>query len=615
MSLEGFDGHALPSNIKLSSCKILLAGNCELPSQLMSSSLPSAIGVAGELLWLEYKRTDLADWMKHATRLVVLATSQDDGHTHVANMPNLKHLELSSSGLHELQLQQQWLELRRLSFFGCWRLNSLHFDALDDPLKQPELKQLCLGGCMSLAQLPEAVSNMVKLRRLDLSGCTGVYELPDNITRLQQLTVLDLRDTQLQSLPEQLGKMSALQELLLRSCTSLTSLPSLSHGQLPNLRVLNMSLCYSLQALSQADLAHLTALTLLGVACCHELQQLPARVLEVLPVSQEELRLNELWRITEVPQQLGRLTALTSLNLSGCLCLPQLPDSVSNFTKLRVLYLSSTSLKVLPAGFTRLAALQHLDLSNCRELEQLPEQFGPLANLEHLDLANCSKLQQPPDFTALPKLGYLNLHGCFSDQPAEPLGNGQPLVFSDIGHAAGVQDQSTEGTVTAFGANLRYKVQGDNAEDVCSIVRALLSDYAAKKLSMEDAHSKFSDDLAEQLFWQSHGSGAAAVICCGVPYTLRGAEQQHVRKCTVTFGVRSMLPLLKSGFFGKSYEVLTIPEQSSPLMFERRGDGGWINWAVFGYFHRIKGGLERFVFFPNIAECSTLLGSCRHSAG
>jgi hypothetical protein len=98
VSLEGLND--LPDTLNLSSCKILLAGDCELPSKLMggNQSLPSANGAAGELLWLECWRTDSADWIRHATQLVVLATSQVSGSVgFIVSSGDIRHYSAGSS--------------------------------------------------------------------------------------------------------------------------------------------------------------------------------------------------------------------------------------------------------------------------------------------------------------------------------------------------------------------------------------------------------------------------------------------------------------------------------------------------------------------------------------
>jgi hypothetical protein len=85
VSLEGFKGTTLPSNIDLSGCMILLAGEIQLPSGLLDGSQqPSALGfpLAGgaannlELLWVDFKCTDSAEWLARAKKLVVLTAGQ-----------------------------------------------------------------------------------------------------------------------------------------------------------------------------------------------------------------------------------------------------------------------------------------------------------------------------------------------------------------------------------------------------------------------------------------------------------------------------------------------------------------------------------------------------------
>lgn len=79
--------------------------------------------------------------------------------------------------------------------------------------------------------------------------------------------------------------------------------------------------------------------------------------------------------LTSLPENIGTMTDLLRLDLSGCASLAEIPD----------------------AGFTGLGKLQHLNLSGCSKLTKLPDTLGDLTSLVTLDLSGCEELQELPE--------------------------------------------------------------------------------------------------------------------------------------------------------------------------------------------------------------------------
>ncbi len=103
-------------------------------------------------------------------------------------------------------------------------------------------------------------------------------------------------------------------------------------------------------------------------------------------------QLTQLWsldltgnRLTALPESLGQLTQLLSLNLANNQ-LTLLPESLGELTQLDLLYLPDNQLTALPESLGQLARLQWLDLSH-NLLAALPESLGRLAQLLFLDLS------------------------------------------------------------------------------------------------------------------------------------------------------------------------------------------------------------------------------------
>ncbi len=91
-------------------------------------------------------------------------------------------------------------------------------------------------------------------------------------------------------------------------------------------------------------------------------------------------------KLTKVPESIGYLTQLISLNLSGNQ-LTELPKSLLNLTKLITLNLSRNQLSELPKSLANLKGLRDLNLSSNR-LTDLPATLSKLKDLRTLYLDN-----------------------------------------------------------------------------------------------------------------------------------------------------------------------------------------------------------------------------------
>jgi len=87
----------------------------------------------------------------------------------------------------------------------------------------------------------------------------------------------------------------------------------------------------------------------------------------------------------DAPEWLGRLTALTMLDLSDNQ-LTALPESLGNLSVLTSLNMSKNELAAVPESLGRLTALTMLDLSD-NQLTALPESLGNLSALTSLNIS------------------------------------------------------------------------------------------------------------------------------------------------------------------------------------------------------------------------------------
>eukprot|EP00884_Botryococcus_braunii_P015927 jgi/Botrbrau1/3017/Bobra.0070s0013.1 len=142
------------------------------------------------------------------------------------------------------------------------------------------------------------------------------------------------------------------------------------------------------------------------------LKRLPEEIGQLTALQQLNLSGCECMRA--LPEEIGRLTALQQLNLSGCKALILLPPELGRLGALRQLDLSECwGLSSLPAELAQLTALEVLNLSGCAYLRALPEEIGELTSLRRLDLRNCSELRVVPlSLRKVESLEELDVTGC-----------------------------------------------------------------------------------------------------------------------------------------------------------------------------------------------------------
>lgn len=112
-------------------------------------------------------------------------------------------------------------------------------------------------------------------------------------------------------------------------------------------------------------------------------------------------------KIRELPEGIWSLTSLQSLNLYSTK-ISELPESIENFTSLQSLYLSFTQISELPESIGNLTSLQSLELDST-QLSALPESIEKLTNLQILDLSFTQISELPESIGKLTSLRSLNL--------------------------------------------------------------------------------------------------------------------------------------------------------------------------------------------------------------
>ncbi|XP_062225040.1 putative disease resistance protein RGA1 [Phragmites australis] len=191
-----------------------------------------------------------------------------------------------------------------------------------------QLRYLNLSGCSGLVELPELFGILYRLEYLDLSGCSGLVKLPESFGMLEKLEYLDLSGCScLQGIQSALGGLTNLQHLnLSHPCCYLFEhrfhLKCLEDvwGKLTNLRYLNLSMCLNpiLCYLPENE----------GIEYIGRISRLSS--LEHLDLSQNIF-------LSDLPESLGNLSHLHTLDLSGCARLKRVHKRISEMNNLKVL--------------------------------------------------------------------------------------------------------------------------------------------------------------------------------------------------------------------------------------------------------------------------------------
>ena len=115
--------------------------------------------------------------------------------------------------------------------------------------------------------------------------------------------------------------------------------------------------------------------------------------------------------ITTLPESIGNLSSLISLNLSRNTYLSSLPESIGNLSRLEILNLNKDSVYyelVLPESIGNLCFLKTLSLHN-NKITTLPESIGNLSSLTDLYLSNNQLTTLPESIGNLIGLENFNL--------------------------------------------------------------------------------------------------------------------------------------------------------------------------------------------------------------
>ncbi|OJJ15348.1 hypothetical protein BKI52_38695 [marine bacterium AO1-C] len=276
-------------------------------------------------------------------------------------LKQLKKLDIAHNQIKVLPGQLQQLEaLEELILDG----NPLH--TLEPEFFQlKKLKKLFARNC-ELESLPDEIQHLKQLQVLALNN-NLLKTLPASMEHLQWLKELHLNDNALETLPEPMGLLEELVRISLKN-NRLKTLP----------QQLRWSKIYKLD-LENNQLRSLPE----SVVNCKYLNEIKLRGNHITSLPDSLAQLTTYYfnidishnGLTEVPEVLGKIKQLRTLNLSHNQ-LTELPGELSKAQQLYYLRAANNQITELPIDFHMMVKLSSIDLSY-NQIKELPDQLPP----------------------------------------------------------------------------------------------------------------------------------------------------------------------------------------------------------------------------------------------
>ncbi|XP_044949619.1 putative disease resistance protein RGA3 [Hordeum vulgare subsp. vulgare] len=232
-------------------------------------------------------------------------------------------------------------QLKQLGFLHAPRIQ---YEMIPNCIAElSQLNYLNLRGSHKISALPESIGDMKALMHLDLSGCIGIRELPVSFAELKQLVHLDLSYCKI-STAEAFGGFTKLQYLNLAGQTIIDlDRSGLSEviGNLTKLKYLNLSSSMLCMALGKDQIDSLLG----SISTLSNL---------------EHLDLSHNIGFNSIPESIGNLMKLHTLDLTGWYSLKKLPGSMVQMVNLKVV--RGVSLDELAISRFNCASLPHFEV-------------------------------------------------------------------------------------------------------------------------------------------------------------------------------------------------------------------------------------------------------------
>ncbi|XP_059644466.1 putative disease resistance RPP13-like protein 1 [Cornus florida] len=289
-------------------------------------------------------------------------------------LPKLR--ELYIEGMHEVQNLGDGLpfpSLERLKFedMPAWKewCFSISIGVEESRSQFPCLRELSLRGCPNLITVSPL--RLPSLQKLYLEECEEeVLKSIVGVTSLTSLEVVDIRG------------LSQLEEALVQSLVALESLVFKNCNQL-------MALWQNGSGVAQKN--NLVRLQRLRVESCPQLVSFGEELDdEGLPcINLQELYVRDCVNLEKLPNELDKLTSLTSLEINGCSKLVCFPKAGVPHMLRRLEIRDCNALKSLPEG---ISGLKDLLVDDCVNLEDFNINNNIMSSLETLRIEKWPKV-------------------------------------------------------------------------------------------------------------------------------------------------------------------------------------------------------------------------------